>query len=49
MLVKNWESINLNLTVMIYRNDQSYQLSIIYINEATKQVSPSTYEVQPQG
>ncbi len=46
MLVRNWESINLNPTVMIYKNDESYQLSIIYMNEVTKQVSPSTYEVQ---
>lgn len=46
ILVGNWESINLNPTVMIYRNGESYQLSIIYMNETTKQASPSTYEVQ---
>lgn len=45
-LVGNWESINLNPTVMIHRNGENHQLSIIYMNEATKQASPSTYEVQ---
>ncbi len=44
-LVGNWESINLNPTVMIHRNGENYQLSIIYMNEATKQASPSTYEI----
>lgn len=39
-LVGNWESINLNPTVIIYRNGESHQLSIIYMNEATKQASP---------
>lgn len=46
ILVGNWESINLNPTVMIHRNGENYQLSIIYMNEATKQASPSTYEIQ---
>lgn len=46
ILVANWESINLNPTVMIYRNGESYQLSIIYMNENTKQASPATYEIQ---
>lgn len=46
MLVGNWESINLNPTVMIHRNGENYQLSIIYMNEATKQAIPSTYEIQ---
>lgn len=45
ILVGNWESINLNPTVMIHRNGESHQLSIIYMNETTKQASPSTYEV----
>lgn len=45
-LVGNWESINLNPTVMIHRNGESHRLSIIYMNEATKQASPSTYEIQ---
>ena len=44
-LVGNWESINLNPTVMIHRNGENYQLSIVYMNEATKQASPSTYEI----
>lgn len=46
ILVGNWESINLNPTVMIYRNGKSHQLSIIYMNETTKQATPSTYEIQ---
>ena len=45
-LVGNWESINLNPTVMIHRNGENHQLSIIYMNETTKQASPSTYEIQ---
>ena len=46
ILVGNWESINLNPTVMIHRNGENHQLSIIYMNETTKQASPSTYEIQ---
>ena len=46
ILVGNWESINLNPTVMIHRNGENYQLSIIYMNESSKQASPSTYEIQ---
>ena len=46
ILVGNWESINLNPTVMIYQNGKSHQLSIIYMNETTRQASPSTYDVQ---
>lgn len=49
ILVGNWESINLNPTVMIHRNGESHQLSIIYMNETTKQASPSTYEIQEDG
>lgn len=45
-LVGNWESINLNPTVMIHRNGESHQLSIIYVNGTTQQASPSTYEVK---
>lgn len=45
-LVGNWESINLNPTAMIHRNGESHQLSIIYMNETTKQASPATYEIQ---
>lgn len=46
ILVGNWESINLNPTVMVCRNGESHQLSIIYMNETTRQACPSTYEVQ---
>jgi hypothetical protein len=46
MLTGNWESINLNPTVMIYRNGNTCLLSIIYINETSKQASPATYEIQ---
>jgi hypothetical protein len=46
VLVGNWESINLNPTVIIYKNRDTYLLSIIYINETTKQASPATYEIQ---
>lgn len=46
ILVGNWESINLNPTVMIHRNDENHQLSIIYMNETTKQANPATYEIQ---
>lgn len=46
ILVGNWESINLNPTVMIHRNGEGHQLSIIYMNETTQQASPSTYEIQ---
>ena len=46
ILAGNWESISLNPTVMIHRNGENHQLSIIYMNEATKQASPSTYEIQ---
>lgn len=46
ILVRNWESINLNPTVMIHRNGKSHRLSIIYMNETSKQASPVTYEIQ---
>lgn len=45
-LIGNWESINLNPTIIIYRNEDSYLLSIIYMNETSKQASPATYEIQ---
>lgn len=45
-LVGNWESVNLNPTVIIYRNGDSYLLSIIHINEMSKQANPATYEIQ---
>ena len=49
ILVGNWESINLNPTVMIHRNGECHQLSIIHMNEITKQASPATYEIQEDG
>ena len=48
-IVGTWESINLNPTVIIYRNDNDYLLSIIYVSETTKQASPATYEIQKEG
>ncbi|MDD2951937.1 MAG: DUF3876 domain-containing protein [Parabacteroides sp.] len=48
-IVGTWESVNLNPTVIIYRNDKEYLLSIIYVSETTKQASPSTYEIQKDG
>ena len=46
VLVCNWESINLNQTIIIYRNGDSYLLSVIHINETSRQASPATYEIQ---
>lgn len=46
VLVGTWESVNLNPTVLIYRNGDSYLLSIIHMNETSKQASPATYEIQ---
>lgn len=45
-LVGNWESINLNPTIIIYRNRDSYLLSVINMNETSKQATPVTYEIQ---
>jgi hypothetical protein len=45
-LIGNWESVNLNPTVIIYKNNDTYLLSIIYINETSKQASLSTYEIE---
>jgi hypothetical protein len=45
-LVGNWESINLNPTVIIHRSRESYLLSVIHMNETSKQASPATYEIQ---
>ena len=42
-IVGTWESVNLNPTVIIYRNDKDYLLSIIYVS------SPATYEIQQDG
>ena len=46
VLVGNWESINLNPTVIIYRNGDSYLLSVINMNETSRQASSATYEIQ---
>ncbi|WP_042370788.1 DUF3876 domain-containing protein [Bacteroides neonati] len=48
-IVDTWESINLNPTVIIYRNDKTYLFSIIYVSETTRQASPATYEIQQDG
>ena len=48
-IVGTWESINLNPTVIIYRNDKDYLLTIIYVSETTKQASLATYEIQKEG
>ncbi len=45
-LVGNWESINLNPTVIIYRNGDSYLLSVIHMNETSRQATLATYEIQ---
>ncbi len=45
-LTGNWESVNLNPTVLIYRDGNTYNLSIIHINETSRQASPATYEIQ---
>lgn len=46
VLVGNWESVNLNPTVIIYRNDNGYLLSVIHMNETSRQANPATYEIQ---
>ena len=46
VLVGNWESINLNPTIIIYRNGDSYLLSVIHMNETSRQANPATYEIQ---
>ena len=48
-IVGTWESINLNPTVIIYRSETDYLLSIIYVSDTTKQASPATYEIQKDG
>ena len=47
-IVGTWESINLNPTIIIYRSDKEYLLSIIYVSETTKQASTATYEIQKE-
>ena len=44
-LVGNWESINLNPTVIIYRSGESYSLSVIHMTETGQQASLATYEI----
>lgn len=46
ILVGNWESVNLNPSVIIYRNGDTYLLSLIHMNETSRQASPATYEIQ---
>lgn len=46
VLSGSWESVNLNPTVLIYRNGEQYMLTIININEMSRQASPATYEIQ---
>lgn len=46
VFVGNWESINLNPTVIIYGDSDKYLLSVIHMNETSKQASPATYEIQ---
>ncbi len=45
LLLGNWESVNLNPTIMINRNKDSYLLSIIHVSETSQQAQPSTYEI----
>ena len=47
-IVGTWESVNLNPTIIIYRSDKEYLLSIIYVSETTNQASPATYEIQKE-
>ena len=35
-IVGTWESVNLNPTIIIYRNDKEYLLSIIYVSPFLK-------------
>jgi hypothetical protein len=45
-LTGNWESINLNPTVMILRgNETTYLLSILYVDECSGLAHPATYEI----
>jgi hypothetical protein len=46
VLIGNWESVNLNPTVIIYKNSDKYLLSIIHMDETTRQARPATYEMQ---
>lgn len=46
VLSGNWESVNLNPTIIIYRDGEQFLLSIIHINETSQQASPASYEIQ---
>ena len=46
VLSGNWESVNLNPTIIIYQDGKHFVLSIIHINETSQQASPVTYEIQ---
>lgn len=46
VLTGNWESVNLNPTVIIYQDGEQYLLSIILLNETSRQASPATCEIQ---
>jgi len=46
VLSGNWESVNLNPTIIIYRDEENYMLSIIHLNETSQQANPATYEIQ---
>ena len=46
VFIGTWESVNLHPTVIIYRNENNYLLSIIHINETSGQAHPATYEIQ---
>lgn len=45
VLLGNWESVNLNPTIMINKCKNSYLLSIIHVSETTQQGKPATYEI----
>lgn len=45
-LTGSWESINLNPTIIIYQNGKQFVLSVIHINETSRQASPATYEIE---
>lgn len=49
VLSGNWESINLNPTIIIYQDGEQYLLSVIHMNETSRQASPATYEIQEDG
>lgn len=42
----NWESVNLNPTIIIYQDGERFLLSVIHMNETNRQASPATYEIR---